>query len=156
MKKFAGLALAALTLLSLAACGAKSEAKELDLTAFAGQVIEAVEYDDDMVLLSEQIVSEYYSLPLDGVEGWVAYGSGTAATTNELLVIKLKDDASIEAVRQAVEHRIDDQVANYEGYRPDELFRLENAIIETEGNYLLFSVSSDNDTVKKMFEDALK
>ncbi len=156
MKKLTGLVLATLILLSLAACGSNSKAKELDLTAFTKKVVESVKYDDDMVPLNEQIASEYYNLTFDGLEGWAAYGSGTAATTNELMVMKLKDEAAINTAKETIQKRIDDQVANYEGYRPDELFRLENAVIEAQGDYLLFSVSSDNDAVKKLFEDALK
>ena len=147
MKKLAVFALCTLMILSLTACGSKSEAKELDLDAFAKQVIDSVEYDDDMVQLNEQIASEYYGLSFDGLEQWVAYGSGTAATTNELMLMRLKE---------AVQKRIEDQTSNYEGYRPDELFRLENAVVEVRGSYLLFSISPDNDTVTKLFEDALK
>ena len=156
MKKLAVFALCTLMILSLAACGSKSEAKELDLDAFAKQVIDSVEYDDDMVQLNEQIASEYYGLSFDGLEQWVAYGSGTAATTNELMLMRLKDDAAVSAAKEAVQKRIEDQTSNYEGYRPDELFRLENAVVEVRGSYLLFSISPDNDTVTKLFEDALK
>ena len=70
--------------------------------------------------------------------------------------MRLKDDAAVSAAKEAVQKRIDDQTSNYEGYRPDELFRLENAVIEVRGSYLLFSISPDNDTVTKLFEDALK
>ena len=76
MKKLAVFALCTLMILSLAACGSKSEAKELDLDAFAKQVIDSVEYDDDMVQLNEQIASEYYGLSFDGLEQWVAYRHG--------------------------------------------------------------------------------
>lgn len=156
MKKLALFALAALMILSLASCGSKNEGKELDLEAFAKQVIDTVEYDDDMIELNEKIASEYYNLTFDGLEKWVAYGSGTAATTNELMLMQLKDDAAVTAARETIQNRINDQTSNYEGYRPDELFRLENAVIEVQGKYLLFSISPDNDTVKKLFEDALK
>ena len=52
--------------------------------------------------------------------------------------------------------RIADQISNYENYRPDEKFRLDNALIETNGNYLLFVVSDNNETIQKLFNDALK
>ena len=109
-----------------------------------------------MIQLNEQIASEYYNLSFDGLESWIAYGSGTAATTNVLMVMKLKDSAAVEEAKKTVQQRIEDQTANYEGYRPDELFRLENSIVLVEGDYLLFSISPDNDTVRKLFEDALK
>ncbi|PWM21514.1 MAG: hypothetical protein DBX44_08420 [Oscillospiraceae bacterium] len=156
MKKLTRAVTVLLALLLLAACGSGSESKQLDLDAFARQVIDSVEYDDDMIQLNEQIASEYYNLSFDGLESWIAYGSGTAATTNVLMVMKLKDSAAVEEAKKTVQQRIEDQTANYEGYRPDELFRLENSIVLVEGDYLLFSISPDNDTVRKLFEDALK
>ncbi|MEG2174967.1 MAG: DUF4358 domain-containing protein, partial [Oscillospiraceae bacterium] len=70
---------------------------------------------------------------------------------NELAVMKLSDDKAVEAAKKMVERRLEDQRANYENYNPQELFRIEKAIVTVENHVLLFSVCNDNESVKKLF-----
>ena len=48
------------------------------------------------------------------------------------------------------------QRENYENYIPAEVSRLDEALIKTSGNYVLLSVSPDNDAVDAAFKAALK
>jgi uncharacterized lipoprotein YehR (DUF1307 family) len=149
------LVLAAILVLSLAGCGSAS-AKTLDLTAFADDVLDTVTYDDELIELSDKVAGNYYDLTFDGLEDWKIYVSATSSTTNELAVFSCKDSTALDAAKQSVENRLAKQRDAYELYIPDELLRLDNALIKTSGNYLLFSVSDDNETVESLFDKALK
>lgn len=142
-------------LLLLAGCGGDSE-KTMDMTAFSESVLSSVEYDDELISLSDKVAGNYYDLEIDGLEGYVIFVSSTSATTNELAVFHCADSSALEAAKSAVEARMKDQREAYENYIPDELLRLDNALVKTSGNYLLFSVSDDNETVEKLFDEALK
>jgi hypothetical protein len=115
--------------------------KTMDIDAFCRDVLETVSYDDELIRLSDRVVGDYYDLSFDGLEEYAIYVSATSATANELAVMKLADAKAVEAAKAAVKARIDTQTANYENYRPDELFRLENALVTEKNNYLLFSAS---------------
>lgn len=144
-------------LLSLAACGSsKSSDKTLDMASFTSEVLSTVKYDDELITLSEKVVDKYYDLSFDGLLEYTIYVSGSAATTNELAVFKCSDASAIEAAKASVEKRLSEQNDLYASYLPAEVYRLENALIKTSGNYLLFSVSDDNETVEKIFDKALK
>ena len=151
MKRFAVIFLCFALLL----CGCGSKANDIDVAAFADKVAESVDFGDELLAVPEKIISDYYTLP-DGVESCKIYVSATSATASELAAFKCKDENAVKAVKSAVETRIEEQTASYENYRPDEKFRLENAVILTEGNYLVFAVSNDNDAVSKLFTEALK
>ena len=153
MKKLATIALALMLL--LAACGGGSSEKTLDIAAFTQSVLDSVEYDDELIELSENALPHYYTLP-DGVEEYKIYVSATSGTTNELAVFKCKDSSAVTAVKDAVETRIDTQRTNYENYVPAEIGRLDEALVKTSGNYVLFSVSYSNDVVEKLFDEAMK
>jgi hypothetical protein len=130
--------------------------KELDIGAFCDQVIKQVDYDDELILLPDRVVSDYYDLFFEGLEDYAIYVSATSATSNELAVMKLYDSKAVESAKKAVDKRIKNQIATYENYRPDEKFRLESALIISQDGYLLLSVSNHNDEVKKIFYDNLK
>ncbi|MEG1773858.1 MAG: DUF4358 domain-containing protein [Oscillospiraceae bacterium] len=144
-----------LTLLAASGCSSK-ETKTLDLTAFGAKVLETVRYDDELVKMSEKVIPDYYNLSFDGLKESVIYASGTMATANELAVFCVADEKAMEAAKQAVAARIKDQTANYQNYNPAELSRIEKALIVSEGHYLLFSISNDNDAIQKLFEESLK
>ena len=141
--------------LMIAGCGGSS-AKELDIAAFASAAVEKVDFGDELLEVPEGMLSDYYVLPKDKVSASAVYVSGTGATASELAVFKCKDADATKAVKSAVETRIAEQTASYENYRPDEKFRLENAFVAVEGNYVVFAVSNDNDAVEKLLESSMK
>lgn len=154
MRKFVALLIMSVLLLT-AACTSSNE-KTLDIDAFCKQALETVAYDDELIRLSEKLAGEYYDLGFEGLEEYAIYVSATSATANELTVMKLSDQKAVKAARAAVEKRIAAQTATYENYRPDERFRLENALVLDQGRYLLFSASPDNSAIEKLFEQSLQ
>jgi len=157
MKKIVSVIICCAMLLSLAACGSsKSNEKTLDMSSFTSKVMSTVKYDDELIALSEKVVDKYYDLSFDGLEEYTIYVSGSAATTNELAVFKCSGSSAIEAAKTSVEKRLSEQNELYASYLPAEVYRLENALVKTNGNYLLLSVSDDNETVEKLFDEALK
>ncbi len=154
MKKFIAAALCCLMLITLIGCG--SSKKTLDLDAFSKDVLSKGSFNDELILLSDKVVADYYDLSFDGLEAYRVYVSSSSATASEFAVFKCSGEAAVKAAKAAVETRISDQISNYENYRPDEKFRLDNALIETNGNYLLFVVSDNNATIQNLFNDALK
>lgn len=152
-KKIMPLLLAAL--LVFAGCG-KKENKTIDLPAFCAGVLEQVNFNDELITVSQQVAGDYYDLSFDGLEEYSISLSATSATASELSVFRCKDKDALAAAAERVQQRIQEQLANYENYRPDEVFRLQNALVLTEGNYLLFAVSDDNEAIQALFEQALK
>lgn len=155
MKKIIAAALCCLMLfMTLTGCG--SSKKTLDLDAFSKDALSKGSFNDELIPLSDKVVADYYDLSFDGLEAYRVYVSSSSATASEFAVFKCSGEAALKAAKAAVEMRIADQISNYENYRPDEKFRLDNALIETSGNYLLFVVSDNNETIQKLFNDALK
>ncbi len=155
MKKFAAASLCCLMLLMiLIGCG--SSKKVLDMDTFSENVLAEGVFNDELLLLNNNSVNDYYDLTFEGLEEYRVYISATAATSSEFALFKCSSDAALKSAKATVESRIADQITSYENYRPDEKFRLDNALVETKGDYLLFVVSDNNATIQKLFEDALK
>ena len=153
MKRFIIFALC-IAMLCLSACGGKSE-KSLDVAAFASAAVEKADFGDELMAVPEKMISDYYTLPNGKVSEYAVYVSGTGATASELAVFKCSSDA-VKDVKAAVETRIAEQIASYEGYRPDEKFRLEKALLVTEGDYVVFAVSNDNEAIEKLLASSMK
>ena len=74
----------------------------------------------------------------------------------ELLIVKLTSVDQAEAVRSAIDARLQTQKNTFDGYGVEQTDLLTNhAAVEVRGNYVLFVVSRTADQVRQAFLDAL-
>lgn len=144
------------SLIALTLVGCSGDKKSFDSEGFVSTVMEKVTYDDEMIEVPEKTAKTLYSLDFEGLESYKLYTSATSATANELMVIKVKDNKSIEAAKKSIEARKTDLISLYKDYRPEEMQKLDNAIIVTEGDYVIFSVCSSNADVQKYITESVK
>lgn len=154
MKKFIlPLTLALVLIFSLGACG-KSD-KNIDIDKLCEQALSEGKFNDELITLPDKVLPDYYTLP-DGIEEYRIYVSSSSATASEFAIFKCKDDSAVKDMLAAISKRMEEQVENYQDYRPDEFYRLQNAVITNEGNYVMFAVADNADALKKLFQDSAK
>lgn len=91
-------------------------------------------------------------LSAEGLEnaGFSMYICGSGGFADEIAVFSLENiDESI--LESALESRIESRKKDFEDYNPDEYDKLENALIISEGGYMLFAVTGDNNTAEDIF-----
>ncbi len=110
----------------------------------------------NMVEAENQMVKRLYGLDPASFEGCVLYYPTTNMMAEELLIIKLSDMSQQEAVRAAIEARLQTQKNTFEGYGVEQFDMLTNhSIIEIRGNFVLFVVNTNCDAALKAFRGAL-
>ncbi len=145
-KSIISVAAVVMAIMVMAGCSAK---KSFDASNFVTEVMANVSYDDEMIQVPEKTAQTLYNLGFDGLESYTLYTSATSATANELMVMKVKDSAAEAKAKEAIETRKKDLIALYESYRPDEMKKLNDVLLITEGGYVIFSVSNDNAKVEE-------
>lgn len=143
MKKLICAVLAAALVLAVTACGKKPEPSFpaelttqtlLDSGAFSEPL---EELDPDIAVMMFWLngdVSEY--------EGSKVYYS-TGATAEIVAVITVRDESKTAEVEQALKNWVNSQIEAEQDYRPAEVPKLENAIVETRGFTVLLTVAAD-------------
>ena len=113
-------------------------------------VASAVTASVDLSALQEgsvQMVKRLYGL---------LYYPQTNMEAEELLLLKLRDTSQQEAVRAAVEARLETQKTSFDGYGLEQYDLLTNhSILDIRGNYVLFIVHKDAAAVQQAFRGAL-
>lgn len=103
-----------------------------------------------------QMIRRLYGLDPAAYESCVLYYPTTNMVAEELLIIKLADTAQQEAVRGAIEARLETQKASFDGYGIEQYDMLtNNAVVEIRGNYVLFVVNANAAAAQKAFLGAL-
>lgn len=82
------------------------------------------------------------------------YRSSNAMQAEEMLIIQF-DPAQQKQVLDAVDQRIESQKQVYEGYAPEQLAEMQNAIISVHPNYLLYVTGAQGELARSQFEEAL-
>lgn len=146
-------AVAALVLLASMFGGNKvSSASMEDVTSAVTKTLTM----DTMVKAENQMVKRLYGIDPAAFEGCVLYYPATNMMAQELLIVKLSDVSQQDAVRQAVEDRLQTQKTTFEGYGVEQFDLLSNhCVIEVRGNFVLFVVNADCASAQKAFLDAL-
>jgi len=59
---------------------------------------------------------------------------------------------SASAAESAVKTRLDKQVSVYESYTPEEMYKLEDAIIDVKQNVIFYAVTENNSRAQEIFD----
>lgn len=134
-------------------CSGQQAASEIDLAAVAQSALSDAGYSEELVALDDStILRRYPTLDLQKVEGYEVYVSGSMATAEELALFKAKSSGDLQHIREAVERRIEDMQISFEDYRPEEMPKIEDAVIIEKGDYLLFAVVPESTAIRELFE----
>ena len=98
-------------------------------------------------------LSVYFTdLDTSALEAASYYMCASGAYPDEIAVFKFTSAELAEAGKAAVQTRLDKQISVYESYTPDEMYKLEGAVLEVDGNYIYYLVTSDNARAKEIAE----
>ena len=122
---------------ALAACGGKS-GSSIDAQALAKELMEKIDFVDELNLINSEMVSKLYGID-NAQEAYVYMGSG--ATAEEVAVFKFADEQAAKDGLAKAEQRIASQKDSFANYIPEEVARLDNAVIKQSGEYLAVCVS---------------
>lgn len=102
-----------------------------------------------------QMIKRLYGLDPSQYEGMTLYYPTTNMGAEEILLVKLSDVSQQEEVLAAIDARLATQKSNFDGYGVGQTEMLNAAVVEPQGNYILFVVGDHAQNVRQAFLDAL-
>ncbi len=150
MKKLLSGIFASLFCLSLVSCGGKAETP-FDPAADAQTLLASNAFSESLTEIDPDIVCTLYGIDPDTVSSFAAYGS-TGATAEELAIFSLTDADAAETALTALQYRVDDRIEELTNYLPDEITKLENAVLQIRGSSVLLVIAADYDPIYAFLE----
>ena len=111
-------------------------------------------FDDTMTLVPEKAKDIYGIFDEDRYTGDCSLYISTMATPEEIAVFRADKALSTDDLVARAKYRIESQKAAYGSYAPLELPKLDSAVIETVGDYVIVCVCADNERAAKLIENA--
>lgn len=154
MRKSAIILLACMAVLLFAGCSSTETTWEnIDETAQA--LLQSGEFEDELTAAEESVALDYYGIDQSKVENCVFY-VGTGATAEEIAIFEATDQEAAKELVELAKKRVEEQTESFRSYNPDELTKLENAVIETRGTKVAVCISGDSDKAKEILDKQAK
>jgi hypothetical protein len=132
-------------LLILGSCGSR----DLDPQQLAEDLIGGVPFAEALSSLEADNALRLYRIDSEDVLQVVAY-IGTGATVDEFSIWESVGATAAERIRESLQARIDQQKEGYQDYRPEEVPKLDHAVLVRKGTWVVLCVSPDAETAKEI------
>lgn len=144
MKRLMALFLSLLLLAALCACGKGGEKEALPpFSQLADQLLDSGAFTEALSPVAAQTGCLLYGLePTVGTEIWFSMSSG--ATGEEIAAFRCADAATAELTAEACRARLSQQAELYASYKPEEVPKLEGALLLRLDNVVLLCVAADS------------
>lgn len=143
--------------LALTACGSKpAEAVALDLDYIANTLSDSGYFPQPLEAQDPELVPGLLNLYENRVEAGpedvaqARYTMSLGMVADQFLLLEGTDGEAAGRLEQALATYTEDQRSAYEFYAPDQAARMDDPIVERQGNYLLFAVGQDRDGLEKL------
>ncbi len=137
-------------LLLLSACGGGSEKKPLPSPdQLARTMLDSGVFSEELEEADADIAAYLYGLEEgDGVElhSWLS----TGATAEEFSLFVCQDDAALKTVRESVDARLEFQKRTFADYAPQEVPKLDGAVVRVRDRVLVVCVAADPEKAAKL------
>ena len=129
--------------------------EDVSVKTVADAILNGGDFKDNLAEVDTTMaLTRLYSLDPEQIEESMFY-TNSQATAEEIAVIKVKSEEYVQAVKEAYETRIADQKTACESYLPDEMPKLEAAVIYENGKYVVLCVSNDSDKALEIIQGQL-
>lgn len=134
--------------------GCSSGAKDVSVDEVADSLAQNVTYAEQLNELEPEAVERAFRVDPADISAVDAY-LGSGATVDEVSVWEGTDDSAAERIEQTLKDRLESRKADYSDYMPDEVPKLENAILVRQGKYVVLCVTADAENAQKLIDEAL-
>ena len=150
MKKFLTAVVAVLLLMTLVACG-DSAAKDVDVQKLADALKDGVAFEDTLSVVS----NDELAFSLSGMpENYIAVAYRADSTTSEeIIAVSCGNKADAAMVKTALETHLAEVKDQASKYQPEEVARLDGAILTVGGNCVVLCVTADTDTANAIIKE---
>jgi hypothetical protein len=82
--------------------------------------------------------------------------TGSGATAEELAIIQTEDSSDAEYIIAKLNTHISNQADAYAGYKPEEVDKINSAIVKSNGSYIILCVAENNTAAEEIINKYFK
>ncbi len=108
-------------------------------------------FSEEMVQLGENSVSNIFSF-LDDSPWKICYAGISGVTADELLVAEAPSEEKLNEYYSKIESYIENRISQFSGYAPEEVPKLESALLIKDGMYIIYIACADTNKAQQVID----
>ena len=110
---------------------------------------------DKLEKCTDRQLMQFIGIDASDYDSFIYYKTKKALGVDELLIVKADSPGDLDGVRNAVDSRVSSQITTFDGYGPEQVALLKNAIITQRGDYLFYCVANGPEQYEEVFNNAV-
>lgn len=120
--------------------------------ASEGTLDEWYSYGED---LYDDSFDNLYGVQFDMIDDGAVLQTSSGGVADEVSVMHMKKSEDVSIAKSKLEDRITERRQEFSGYKPEEVYKLDNARVVVQSNYVALIVSDDADQVEAALRNAI-
>ena len=133
----------------LAGCGGKKA--DFDVATLGNDLATKITYEDTLAPMDLDYAGMFLNLADVNVTKAAIY-EGSGGTAEEIIVFECASEDDAKKAEQVLKTRLSEQIESFTDYVPEELTKLNAAVVKVSGKYAVLSVSGTPDEAKKIID----
>lgn len=151
-KKLAAILTILLTVVMITGCGAGTDSvKCVDIVKACKEIASEGTFDE-WYSYGEEIYDEnfdnLYGVQYDMIDDGAVLQTSVGGVADEISVLHLKKNEDVSIAQAKLQDRITERIKEFSGYKPEEVYKLDNAKIIVQGNYVCLIAAEDPDSME--------
>ena len=140
-----------IALLALLVCGCGKK-EMIEMSELSSTLAESVSFSEQLTEIDASNIEKRYALNSKDYTEITAF-VGTLSTCDEYVIVKTENpDAMTEKFNKYLEKKRKE----YKRYRPDEVYKLDSAVIETHNKSVVMIITADSENALDVYKKYLK
>ena len=128
---------------------------QIDIDELAAKIMETGAFTDDLAKIDSEMIKDDYGFTNEEIKEIVSY-QGSGATSEEIVILQVNDKSNLNSVKEKINTRLTERKEAFESYLPEEVFKIDNNILEVKGNYIIMCISNDSNKVNEAINNYIK
>ncbi len=129
--------------------------KSADMTLIKSDLEKNINLDS-INIGTEQTLKNIYYININSIEDFISFAPKSNMDVEEILILKAKKDENMSEIKSKISKRLEKQRESFKNYSPEKYKIIEDAILEEEGQYLIFIISENSSSIYKIIKDNFK
>ena len=110
----------------------------------------------EMTQIDDKKLKKLYGISTDEIDSYCIFVSMSNIKADEIAVIKVKSSSDAESIKEKIQKRNDAEALSFKDYLPEQYTLIQNHILKSNGNYILYAVSKDTEKIENTFDSFFK
>ena len=117
---------------------------------------QSTEFKENCQKIGKNKIKEEFGIDFEEIDSFIYYASDAIMTVDELMIIKLVENAKADNIIEKIEKRVNEKQILFEGYAPEQSALLKNYDLSYTDGFIFYCVSENSTDAMIYFWESLK